>query len=130
MRKFMFAVLAIAAITLTGCSKDDESNNPLSGTTWRYEETIYGTICIRELKFISNTECMGTWSEDNSIMDTHISGSEMVKYTYAHPVVYFYSLDGQQTVTATIDGNTLTTKAEVEGWDGRLETEYMEFIKQ
>ncbi len=33
MKKLMFAVLAIAAITLTGCSKDDEPTS-IAGTTW------------------------------------------------------------------------------------------------
>ena len=65
MKRVLFAILAMAAITFTGCGKDEASS--LNGTVWTYGSD--------KLTFTSN-EC-------TSVMENFF-GDITIKYTYTY----------------------------------------------
>lgn len=77
MKKFMFAILAIATVAFNGCGKEDTES--LEGTTWYDLDSDVSTRYM----FINNSECE---SRSDGILT---SEEQIVQYTYEykHPEV-------------------------------------------
>lgn len=100
MKKVMFAILAIAAIAFTNCSKNEDNATSLIGTVW--VETDGSRTS--KLTFKSDIECE---------LITTISGSASAvamqyTYEYSHPTVMAYpKVNGYATMKGIISGNTM-----------------------
>lgn len=109
MKRFIMAIVAIAAIAMVGCSKDDEKGTAtLSGTTWEgtnyYDDGEYETL---KLEYTSNTGVVITVM----VHDEYGTDAETQKGTYTlngstvDMVFDFY--DYPVTFTGKIKGSTM-----------------------
>ena len=88
MKKFLFSI-AIAMFIFTGCSKDDEQkNNELVGTTWKYKEVSENREDIVILEFTTNSRVIATSISSYVDEDDETFEEQDVialTYNYQHP---------------------------------------------
>ncbi|MDE7078332.1 MAG: hypothetical protein K2O55_07155, partial [Alistipes sp.] len=95
-------LLATAAgMSLTGCSKNEEGSNPLSGTTW--ERTADG---IQNTLTFNDTECRYILKYSGASANYKTT---IYNYTYEEPVVTLVPLEaGLAVVEGIISGSAMT----------------------
>lgn len=109
MKKFFFALAAVAARAFVGCSDDDDKGgNGLAGTTWEcYESNSSGGYLRDTFAFKKNGTV--TWSESWS--EYGEQGSDVINgtYTYSAPnlTMQFPGEKGGFNFTGTVKGNSI-----------------------
>ncbi len=101
MKKFLFAVMAIVAVALAGCSKDENNAPSLSGTVW---EEVESNGTIARLTFQSAINC----NVFVDIANSPLAVSNDYTYEYNHPNVTMYPTDPDNAeLRGYIDGNRM-----------------------
>lgn len=99
MKNIICLMLVFTAILMSGCSKDENNENGLVGTSWEYTENGW-----RLIEFHSNTTF--TLQYSGIIIDDKNEGTITGTYNYDPPVVTFV-VEGEETI-GTISGGNLT----------------------
>lgn len=101
---FMSLVTLVAALSFTGCSKDDEFE--LTGSTWVWEQNIGSESVSITIKFTTDLDAVYTYRySDGSYVD-----SETSRYTYMYeePYVEFYpEEEGDAVLRGLINGSVM-----------------------
>ena len=111
MRKILLLLATTVAVALWGCSenKNDDQNNALAGTTWRYVYVDDNFSDEESLQFVSASSCIYTMvQKENGIVITDIRATGT--YSYNPPVVEIHmEYEGQKaTIKAIVETGEYT----------------------
>lgn len=102
---FMSLVTLVAALSFTGCSKEDDEFK-LTGSTWVWEQNIGSESVSITIKFTTDLDAVYTYRySDGSYVD-----SETSRYTYMYeePYVEFYpEEEGDAVLRGLINGSVM-----------------------
>ena len=102
---FMSLVTLVAALSFTGCSKEDDEFE-LTGSTWVWEQNIGSESVSITIKFTTDLDAVYTYRySDGSYVD-----SETSRYTYMYeePYVEFYpEEEGDAVLRGLINGSVM-----------------------
>ena len=102
---FMSLVTLVAALSFTGCSKEDDEFK-LTGSTWILEENVGSESVSITIKFTTDIDAVYTFRySDGSYVD-----SETSRYTYMYeePYVEFYpEEEGDAVLRGLINGSVM-----------------------
>lgn len=127
MKKFLLALTA-AIVLFTGCKKDEtpNSNSELEGTTWVYQEGMFGYTWVERVQFFSDSKCTYSYTETRNgrVTDEGVANGT---FLFTPPTVKVtVSQDGQTvTMNLTVSENKMTAP----GYGGDTDDPY-DFIKQ
>lgn len=106
MKKVLLLLLMVAAFV--ACSKDDEKeiDNKLVGTTWAWENYMFGLInggtWYQIIQFTSNETYTSFYKKEDGTIKNKEEGC---KYEYQDTKVTLYKSDGEEWNTFIFDGN-------------------------
>lgn len=110
MKKLLFLLAAVSLVALGSCKKDDDGDS-LAGTSWKVSgtETWDGGSYTWSTTVSFTSASTGIIAYvDSDVVDNY---TENFTYTYTPPTVTA-TIDGE-TITGTINGNKLTIEGEV-----------------
>lgn len=95
MKKIMFLLALLPMFVFTACSDDDEDANPINGSTWVWENWLYGLAnggkWYQTIEFTSNNTYTHYYKSTEGVIQDKTEGCS---YEYNHPNIVLYHKDG------------------------------------
>lgn len=106
MKKLLLAlVLMVPMLAFTGC-KDEPDNNELVGTTWKWNNYLYGAInggtWYQVITFTSNDKYTTYYQKSDGTIQRKNEGC---KYEFNKPNITLYNTDGEVWNTFILKGS-------------------------